>query len=79
MQKGWWTKSVTVRLGRRNIAYTVNNTVLAARLLLDEWPEGGGEAYLAARLACLAALEGGSDEDARVAFEAAAVEVGVLG
>ncbi|HTN63514.1 MAG TPA: DUF982 domain-containing protein [Devosia sp.] len=78
MARGWWKKSVTVMLGAGNVTYVVNNTLMAARILLDEWPVEDGPAHLAARIACMAAMEGGDVEKAREAFEAAAKEAGIF-
>lgn len=78
MERGWWNKKVTVMLGPANVTYVVNNTVMAARLLLEQWPVKDGPAHRAARVECIAAMEGGDPEKARKAFEAAAREAGVL-
>lgn len=78
MERGWWNKPVTVMLGPANVTYVVNNTLMAARILLEQWPVEGGTAHRAARIACIAAMNGGDPEKARVAFEAAAREAGIL-
>lgn len=62
-----------------NIRYTVNSPMLAARLLLEEWPETAGPAYVEACRTCLAALKGNAPAaTARTALIAAAREAGIL-
>lgn len=61
-----------------NVTYVVNNAVMATYLLLNAWPTEGGPAHLAARVASMAAIEGGDPAAASVAFEAAAREADVL-
>ena len=76
MEKGWWTKPVTVRIG--DVTYVVNNTFMAARMLLQEWPAERTTKHRAARVACVEAMEGGDQDAARAAFESAAREAGIL-
>ena len=76
-----WTPQVVIehdpRVGTHRAVGSVHT---AAECLLSGWPtEGRGKAYAAAVKACRAALEGTGDaESARLAFIAAAQEVGVF-
>jgi hypothetical protein len=64
---------------RGRVTRAVSSTREAAECLLDDWPQIDGSAALAAREACLAAMEGRIDADvARRAFIAAAEAAGVL-
>lgn len=77
MNRGYWDEPVTIEpltLGRYQ---SVSSAAEAARILLEEWPVDEGEAYLAAKAACLLALEDkATPENARGAFLAAAIEAG---
>lgn len=76
----WWSEPVRVEIGT-GTALNVNNSVQAARLLLEEWPHKGPKA-LRARAAILKALERPDDPEvldaAREAFVAAAGEAKIL-
>ena len=76
----YFASPVRVILGTRDFkADVVSSVSKAAELLLNDWPDGGGPALLAAKEACLAAMEGsGTVAAAREAFVAAAKEVDVL-
>ena len=79
MNRGYWHPPVTIEtltLGRYRM---VSNAAEAARILLEEWPVDEGEAFVAAKTLCLAALEGKADpEEARKAFLLAADEADVF-
>lgn len=67
-----WTKPTRCKL--------VSHVEEAAEVLLNEWPNNRELFALSAQKACLAALEGTGDiETARIAFEDAAREAGILG
>lgn len=64
------------------VTTVVGDAERAARVLLDEWPGTPGAKHRAARRAVLAAMESVNDrvkaERARKAFEAAAIEAGMI-
>ena len=58
---------------------TVHGPFAALILLMDDWPDMRGSAYLEARSACRAALEGRRDvEEARARFMLAAREADMM-
>ena len=62
-----------------SVSRQVETTAQAADYLLNKWPAGtAGKKHLAARLACIAVLDGLKEaRAARKAFEAAADEAGI--
>ncbi|TIU01160.1 MAG: DUF982 domain-containing protein [Mesorhizobium sp.] len=73
----WFYPPVSVKTHQPGVRYEVNNVQAAAENLL-EWPKRGRNWNKAVR-ACLAALAGDlPPEEARIAFEAAAQEEGML-
>jgi hypothetical protein len=75
-----FSPAVVIEFGSRvGTHYRIASVRHAAQCLVSGWPEKRrGKAYSAALNACLAALEGTSDaESARLAFIAAAREVGI--
>lgn len=79
MNRGYWATPVTIEtltLGRYQL---VSNAAQAARILLEDWPVDEGEAFIAAKAACLAVLAGDKDpEVSRQAFLLAAEEADVF-
>lgn len=79
MNRGYWDEPVTIETLTLGRYQSVSSTAEAARILLEEWPVDQGEAYLAAKAACLAVLAGeATPASARTAFLAAAAEAGVF-
>lgn len=79
----YFDKPVRIALGKAGrITYMVSRPDQAAEKLLFDWPIATGSAHLAARKAVLKAMENAQDTTlrakARKAFEAAAVEAGIL-
>lgn len=72
-------RPVHVLLGRGNVHHTIRTVAEAADALVNRWPKQGGNAHLAARRACLSALQGKRTAmAARKAFEKAAREDFIL-
>lgn len=70
---------VPVRIGRTDGIRHIGSAREAASILLDEWPETAGPAYVEACRACLAAARGKSPVGrARSALVEAARETGIL-
>ncbi|MCW5706752.1 DUF982 domain-containing protein [Shinella sp.] len=79
MNRGYWDEPVTIETLTLGRYQSVTSAAEAARILLEEWPVDEGEAYLAAKTACLAVLAGEAEPvTARDAFLAAADEAGVF-
>lgn len=79
MNRGYWSKPVTFETLTLGLYRTVTSTAEAASVLMDDWPTDEGDAFLAAKAACLAVLAGDADPDsAREAFLAAAEEADVF-
>ncbi|HEV7436121.1 MAG TPA: DUF982 domain-containing protein [Pseudorhizobium sp.] len=72
-----WGRPVVISLPRGNRA--IDTTFAASLALSMDWPTAGGPASTKAVIACLAVMEGtGTPDQARIAFVAAAQEVGAL-
>lgn len=70
-RRGIWEKPVWIR--RRGVTYQMTSAAQAGSMLLDaDWPDT--KLSLAARKACLTALDNGDPEKAREAFAAAVEE-----
>lgn len=79
MNRGYWDQPVTIETLTLGKFQMVSSAAEAARILLESWPVDEGEAFLAAKAACLLVLEGRMPaEEARAAFLAAAAEAGVF-
>jgi hypothetical protein len=80
MRDQHFDEPVRVALGRSgNIIFTVERVAQAADILLNRWPAKTGRFHIAARKACLAALEGLKEARyARAAFINAAIEADIL-
>lgn len=79
MNRGYWDDPVTIETLTLGRYQSVSSAAEAARILLEDWPVDEGEAFGAAKAACLLALEGKmAAEEARTAFLAAAAEAGVF-
>ncbi len=76
----WWDLPVRVMIG--NLVYDIARPDMAAQLMLAEWPGQRGPAFARAQEALQAALgdpeSHSAREMARMAFEAAAREAGIL-
>lgn len=79
IERGWFAHVVPIRRGP-GVRLNVNNAMQAGELLLEEWPaeHWGSAAHVAARVACISAMEGGPVAPAEVAFREAAEEAGLL-
>lgn len=79
--KDWWDEPVRVVISGRRIR-DVERLEKAAEMLLGEWPEQNGPAYINAKEALTKALQDPSSDSARaaarMAFAAAADEAGIL-
>ena len=79
--KDWWDKPVHVMLNGKGTR-VVERLENAAEMLLDEWPDQNGPAYLHAKEALTKALQDPASDSARaaarMAFVAAADEAGIL-
>ncbi|MBX9452267.1 MAG: DUF982 domain-containing protein [Neoaquamicrobium sediminum] len=79
--KDWWDEPVRVVISDRGIR-DVERLEKAAEMLLAEWPEQNGPAYINAKEALTKALQDPSSDSARaaarMAFAAAADEAGIL-
>ncbi|MGY5811988.1 DUF982 domain-containing protein [Rhizobium sp. LEGMi198b] len=80
MSRQWWNEDVTIQTRIVGRGVTINSTERAAEYMLNEWPrEQRGEAFHAAKLVLIGALEGKvSVDDARRAFIAAANEANIF-
>ncbi|PBC21247.1 MULTISPECIES: DUF982 domain-containing protein [unclassified Mesorhizobium] len=80
MQDQRFDMPVSVALGRSgNTVYKVERVAQAADILLNRWPFATGKSHVAARKACLAALEGIKEASvARAAFVKAATDADIL-
>ena len=80
MQDQHFDEPVRVALGRsRNTIYKVERVAQAADILINRWPVKTGRYHVAARKACLGALEGLKEARyARAAFVNAAIEADIL-
>lgn len=79
MDIGSWQEPITFETPHLGRYRTIGSAAEAARVLLEDWPVDGGEAYIRAKAACLSAMTGtGTAEDARAAFICAAEEVDVF-
>lgn len=78
MNRGYWDEPVTIETLTLGRYQSVSSAAEAARILLEEWPVDEGEAFQAAKAACLAVLACEAlPVTARDAFLAAADEAGV--
>lgn len=81
MSMDWWSQPVRVAISG-GTAVNVTSNGQAAKMLLEEWPEDAGEKLLRARQTILRSMERPDDPGtlyaARMAFEAAAREAGML-
>jgi hypothetical protein len=81
VMKDWWDEPVRVVISGRGIR-DVERLEKAAEMLLGEWPEQNGPAYINAKEALTKALQDPSSDSARaaarMAFAAAADEAGIL-
>ncbi|EHS48896.1 protein of unknown function DUF982 [Rhizobium sp. PDO1-076] len=73
-----WTKPVILAIGEDGADVTIDSTMAACWALIEDWPAEDGKALDTALLVC-AAVDAGkkTDEDARKAFIAAAIEAGI--
>jgi hypothetical protein len=79
MNRGYWDQPVTIETLTLGKFQMVSSAAEAARILLEEWPVDEGDAYVAAKAACLSVLTGNTQPDvARAAFLKAAEEAGVF-
>lgn len=80
MQDHRFEEPVRVALGRsRNTVYTVERVAQAADILLNRWPTTTSKKHVAARKACLGALQGLKEAHlVRKAFVEAAKEADIL-
>lgn len=81
MSNDWWNEPVRVAVSG-GTAVNVSSNGQAAKMLLEQWPEEAGEKLLRARQTILRSMERPDDPGtlyaARMAFEAAAREAGML-
>ncbi len=81
MSIDWWSEPVRVAVSG-GTAVNVSSNGEAAKMLLEEWPEEAGEKHLRARQTILRSMNRPDDPGtlyaARMAFEAAAREAGIL-
>lgn len=81
MSNDWWSEPVRVAVSG-GTAVNVSSNGEAARMLLEEWPEEAGDKHLRARQTILRSMDRPGDPGtlyaARMAFEAAAREAGML-
>ncbi|MBP1862061.1 DUF982 domain-containing protein [Rhizobium herbae] len=74
-----WDVNVELAIECSDHFRVVRNAREAMACLTTSWPEIKGSRHAVARQACLAALEGTkTNAEARIAFEAAAEEAGIL-
>lgn len=75
-----WSKPVILALGEDGADVTIDSTEAASWAMIEDWPTDDGEALDKALLVCAAVVERKgkkTDEDARKAFIAAAIEAGI--
>ncbi|MFN7009667.1 MAG: DUF982 domain-containing protein [Allorhizobium sp.] len=73
-----WTQPVTLALGEEGEDVTIDSTEAASWAMIEDWPLEEGPALDKALLVCMDVVAGKkSDEDARRAFLAAAIEAGI--
>lgn len=73
-----WSKPVILALGEDGSDMTIDSTEAASWALVEDWPTEDGPALDKALLVCMDVHAGKkSDEDARRAFIAAAMEAGI--
>lgn len=73
-----WTQPVTLALGEEGEDVTIDSTEAASWAMIEDWPLEEGPALDKALLVCMDVVAGKkSDEDARRAFLAAALEAGI--
>lgn len=74
---GIWDANVELKIEDRS--HVIRNAREAVAFLKKYWPEAKTESYATARKACLDAANGVvPNAEARIAFEAAAKEAGIL-
>ncbi len=79
MHEGWFAEPVAVSVGIVGDIHHVSSARQAVALLTQHWPDAGTPKHRAARLACLAAVNGDRPPDtARTAFVEAAREARIL-
>ncbi|MCV3206136.1 DUF982 domain-containing protein [Mesorhizobium sp. YC-39] len=80
MQDQRFDEPVQIALGKSgSTTFRVERVAQAADILLNRWPAVTGTRHMAARKACLAALEGVKEARfARAAFINAAIEADIL-
>ena len=73
-----WKKPVTLALENQETFVTIGTTQAASWAMIEDWPTEDGVALDRALEICAAVLDGKkTDEDARKAFLAAAIEAGI--
>lgn len=81
MSSDWWSEPVRVAVSG-GTAVNVSSNGQAAKMLLEHWPEEAGDKHLRARQTILRSMDRPGDPGtlyaARMAFEAAAREAGML-
>ena len=79
MHEGWFAEPVAVSVGIVGDIHHISSARQAAALLTGRWPDAGTPKHLAARQACLGAINGDRPADAaRLAFMEAAREARIL-
>ncbi len=73
-----WEKPVLLALEEPGVYVTINTTQAASWAMIEDWPTEDGPALDKALLICADVIKGkASNEQARQAFIAAAVEAGI--
>ena len=73
-----WKQPVTLALEAPDIYVTIATTQAASWAMIEDWPEEDGPALDRALLICAEVKQGKrTDEEARKAFLAAAIEAGI--
>ncbi|MFP3546082.1 DUF982 domain-containing protein [Rhizobium sp. SIMBA_035] len=73
-----WEKPVLLALEEPGVYVTINTTQAASWAMIEDWPTEDGPALDKALLICADVVKGKrTNEDARLAFIAAAVEAGI--
>lgn len=73
-----WKKPVTLALEGPETFVTIATTQAASWAMIEDWPEEDGPALDKALLICAEVRQGKrSDDEARAAFVAAAIEAGI--
>jgi hypothetical protein len=79
METGRWDEPVTFETGKLGQYRTISSAAEAAHVLISQWPNSTGKAYVEAQDVCLAVLEGREPPNAaRQAFLLAAGEADIF-